>query len=113
MLHMNHVENRIIDVRNLLKPLTHDEQNNFFRYLKTMKSDLNHRDNQAFCIWLIDRLHDEHIGELATATSIIVNKLVNKPFLGDRTFLKSTLENIMQGCYLVENEIKNRDNHEK
>ncbi len=89
-------------IKELLEPLDENEQAFFLTCLKKL-NDKDNIDKQALCVLLVDRLHDNHTEELATITSVLVNKFMGEPFLRDREMLKRTLEAIMGAIDMAEN----------
>lgn len=86
----------------LLEPLSEDEKAFFIHCLSRLEEARGCIDKQALAVLLIDMIHDNHTEELATITSMLVNKFMNKPFRGDRAMLKRTLETIMGAITMAE-----------
>lgn len=101
-MEFSRVENGSFTRKQLLQPLTEDEQKFFMGCLIKLEEAKGKIDKQALCVMLIDSLHDNHTEELATITSMMVNKFMDKPFLGDRGMLKKTLETIMGAITMAE-----------
>ena len=95
--------NRSFSTKELLSPLSGTEQDIFKNCLNKLRdSSEGVIDITALSIFIVDVLHDSHKDELSTSLSILVNKLVQEPFIGDRNLLKEVLETIMKGIYSVE-----------
>ena len=93
-MEFSRIEKNTFSQKELLSHLSEKEQAFFLTCLGKLheKSDI---DRQALCVFLVDMLHDNHTEELATITSMLVNKFMSEPFLRDRKVLKNTLETIM------------------
>lgn len=101
---MKGVAKKSFSAAELLAPLSVAEREVFGIILNKLKNHNHALNHSALCVFLIDKLHDEHEEELATGISIVVNKLVNEPFKGDRDILKSILETIMKAVAHIEAE---------
>lgn len=84
--------------RETLSPLSTQEVEVFMGLLKKLRdrTSTDPVDKISLSVFLIDRIHNCHTEEMSAGLSILVNKLVNKPFMGDRMILKSVLESIME-----------------
>jgi hypothetical protein len=92
-------------VNELLKPLDKKEQTQLKGLLRKLRKYPD-RDNSTLSVWFVDMLHENHTEELSSIICMMLNKLVQEPFAHDRNILKSTLEAIMQGVFLVEEKEK-------
>ena len=90
------VEKTIFNSDEMLKPLSKVERGMFLHSLRRIafhESSITGR--QALCVMILDLLHTSHSEELATITSVLVNKFMKPPFRGNRDMLKQCLESIM------------------
>lgn len=92
-------------ISDLLAPLNKEECEQFGNLVDKLRKHEDRSDvvNSALCVMFVDMIHSNHKAELATALSIVANKLVSPPFEGDREILKLTLESIMGAISEVEN----------
>ena len=94
--------NREFKVTELLQALDEEEIKVFRFLLRKLGKNTDPDLLTGLTMLIADRLHSSHDAELSTALSMLVNKLVQPPFDGDRELTKGILERILFGIKAVE-----------